>query len=666
MNSSALVLRGRCFSYVCFVLLASIRLNAAVYYVDPSGSDGNNGTSSSTAWQTLSHVSSKTFAAGDQILFKRGAMFSGALQLKGSGTPTNPIVVDQYGTSGAKPIIAGNTDGNIHGAAVLIQNEQGWDIRNLEITNINGRLGLQIYKDTAGDSLYYHLSGLVIHNVKGLQGSSNDRSYGGIQIRNANAGLGKLDQILVSGCTIYDVKYIGVQTNVTNSSNWATNSRATNLVIHDCGQDGIIWRGNSGGILEYIVAFRTGQNKERPTAAIWMHDAVGSKMQYCEAYENTDGPNQPDGMGFDFDINVNSSFLQYCYSHDNEGGFAMVCPGGSTSNNNTMRYNISQNDKEKLLWFQGASGTKIYNNVLYGPTTGLSKVVKDTFGSNTVFRNNIIVNQTNAVYEQGSGVGTWEKNIYFGTHPTNEPAEAGKITADPRFVNPASGGTGRLTVDGYKLQPGSPALNAGVLVASNGGLDYWGNTVSASAAPNIGAYNGAGVVATDLISDDFEDGNTTGWIFVSGTWTVVADGTNVLRQSATTGQQIGVLGDPNWKNYFVSGRVKPVTAGGAPGIIGRYVDASNYYLLRIHESLELVQLYKFVGGTATLLQEAPLTINTNTWYNLRLAMNGTTLTGYVNGNAYITVTDGSLIQGKIGVRTATGEARFDDVGAGHN
>ncbi|MFE6100623.1 hypothetical protein ACFVQ4_11730 [Streptomyces laurentii] len=34
---------------------------------------------------------------------------------------------------------------------------------------------------------------------------------------------------------------------------------------------------------------------------------------------------------------------------------------------------------------------------------------------------------------------------------------------------------------------------AGTLIADNGGRDWFGNTVSATATPNIGAYAGAGL-----------------------------------------------------------------------------------------------------------------------------------------------------------------------------
>ena len=45
--------------------------------------------------------------------------------------------------------------------------------------------------------------------------------------------------------------------------------------------------------------------------------------------------------------------------------------------------------------------------------------------------------------------------------------------------------------DGYKLQTGSPAIGAGVVIPGAPSVDFWGNTVSAT-APNIGAYAGNG------------------------------------------------------------------------------------------------------------------------------------------------------------------------------
>ena len=59
---------------------------------------------------------------------------------------------------------------------------------------------------------------------------------------------------------------------------------------------------------------------------------------------------------------------------------------------------------------------------------------------------------------------------------------------------------GGTTANDYKLQSISPALGTGYIIngssdsknyiQNNGGRDYFGNAVSSSSKPNIGAYNG--------------------------------------------------------------------------------------------------------------------------------------------------------------------------------
>jgi pectate lyase len=44
--------------------------------------------------------------------------------------------------------------------------------------------------------------------------------------------------------------------------------------------------------------------------------------------------------------------------------------------------------------------------------------------------------------------------------------------------------------------------------------------------------------AATLLSDDFEDGNSSGWSTSGGTWAVVTDGSRVLRQSGSSADAI--------------------------------------------------------------------------------------------------------------------------------
>lgn len=78
-------------------------MQATDYYVSASGSNNNNGLSTTTAWQSIAKINSFSFAANDRILFRRGDTFYGGIILKRSN-----LSFGAYG-SGAKPVITGLT-----------------------------------------------------------------------------------------------------------------------------------------------------------------------------------------------------------------------------------------------------------------------------------------------------------------------------------------------------------------------------------------------------------------------------------------------------------------------------------------------------------------------------------------------------------------------------
>lgn len=69
------------------------------YYVSAGGSNGNNGLTMGTAWQTIPKVNSMNtiFAIGDSILFRGGDTFLGSLNIVKSGVVGNNIVIASYG-----------------------------------------------------------------------------------------------------------------------------------------------------------------------------------------------------------------------------------------------------------------------------------------------------------------------------------------------------------------------------------------------------------------------------------------------------------------------------------------------------------------------------------------------------------------------------------------
>ena len=82
----------------------------STYYVSPYGSDSHSGTSSGSAWKSLSRVNKQSLHAGDKVLLQGGATFSGLLWFTASrtGTSSSPITISTYG-SGRATIRSGST-----------------------------------------------------------------------------------------------------------------------------------------------------------------------------------------------------------------------------------------------------------------------------------------------------------------------------------------------------------------------------------------------------------------------------------------------------------------------------------------------------------------------------------------------------------------------------
>jgi hypothetical protein len=174
-----------------------------------------------------------------------------------------------------------------------------------------------------------------------------------------------------------------------------------------------------------------------------------------------------------------------------------------------------------------------------------------------------------------------------------------------------------------------------------------------------------------LFNDDFQDGNADGWTFFTtntqSSWQVVADSaeaTNyVLAQGSNANNEAyATTGDLAWQDYSFEAKVKLRNAEPYPGLLARYKDSNNYYMLRINKVSEgRVEFSRKVGGASTIFASYPLATTADTWYTLRMTIQGNVLRGYLNGNSLFEVTDTSLDAGKIGFRNNWGPAVVDDV-----
>ncbi|HYH04415.1 MAG TPA: family 16 glycoside hydrolase, partial [Bacillota bacterium] len=166
-----------------------------------------------------------------------------------------------------------------------------------------------------------------------------------------------------------------------------------------------------------------------------------------------------------------------------------------------------------------------------------------------------------------------------------------------------------------------------------------------------------------LFSDDFQDGNASGWSKSGGSWSVVSDDNYVYQQASTGAQAYSYTGNSAWTDYTVEVKAKALSFNGSSrsfGVTARYSSTSNYYYLVLNNSNQ-VQLGKKSSKGSGILVSKSFTVQTDTWYTLKLSVTGNELKGYVNGELLLSATDTALTTGKCGVLALYTSARFDNL-----
>jgi len=76
------------------------------YYVDPGGSDSNDGRSPTKPFKTVAKVNTLALQPGQRVLFKRGGVWRESLVSRSAGAPGAAIIFGSYGT-GPLPVLTG-------------------------------------------------------------------------------------------------------------------------------------------------------------------------------------------------------------------------------------------------------------------------------------------------------------------------------------------------------------------------------------------------------------------------------------------------------------------------------------------------------------------------------------------------------------------------------
>lgn len=497
--------------FVVALVTSSAIGEGKTFYIDfATGRDVNSGLSPELAWKTLEKINVVVFQPGDQVLLKSGETWRGHVEPHGSGDEAHPIVLGKFGGDVLPRIDAGGS----FEAALLLKNQQYWEVRDLELTNHGDtpgvRSGVRIVSENGGELHHIYVTSLVVHDVNGSDSSKQNGGivYDSIGTRKASRFVG----LRIEGNRIYHVDRNGISG---WSTHWVRTAWFPSLgvivrgnTLEDIGGDGIMISATDGALIEHNVVGHANQRSSGYNVAIWPWSADNTVVQYNEAF-GTKG--QRDGEGFDSDWNSRGTLIQYNYSHDNEGGFLLICNEGghgtdSVGNVDTVvRYNISQNDHHRGITLTGpVENVEVYNNTVYsGPNEDIPVVLFSGWNGwpNSVqLMNNIffavgtasvahaLSRNADGEHVTAPGIGPstnvlFDSNLYLGLQ--HLPQDRHALTSDPKFVNPGSGHYGLKSLDGYRLQANSPAINSGA--ATRGTHDFFGTSVPSCNSVDRGA-----------------------------------------------------------------------------------------------------------------------------------------------------------------------------------
>ncbi|MBM77678.1 MAG: hypothetical protein CL846_04290 [Crocinitomicaceae bacterium] len=522
------------FSFHIFLLLSlSVNIEANTYYISNSlGNDNNNGLSSNQPFKSIEKLNSITFQSGDSILFKSGDIWDGMFWLKGSGTNSNPIVVNSFG-NGAKPII----NGSGYQACILIYNNENIEINNLELTNEtshldslgntkklagfggventwgsgkNVRFGIKIVGTTKSLS-GFKLKNLTIHDVFPTPDLAQHIHKGyGIKLETQSdtsiSLLNTISKVIISNCTVTKTGHYGIWIK-SLGLNKIDSIKNADIEIYDCsfentGGSGFVPNKSENILVHNCIFNHSGSNIDsrmwKRGSGMWPFDCknVVSEHNY---FMNAHGPQDSYGSHIDFG-NENVVF-QYNYSYNNEGGFIEIL---GDNINCGYRYNVSVNDgyridpdgnswdkKGKIFWVSNYCGTNnprcpsigsfIYNNTVFVNDTIYPEIYFwPNVGDVHVYNNLIYVGSVGdkiptLIQNTGNNLNI-SHNLFYDSARMELDHDLinNAIFSDPNLVNPSSNGIDDPLM--YQLQNNSIAIGAGKLISgSNDSIDYLNN-----------------------------------------------------------------------------------------------------------------------------------------------------------------------------------------------
>jgi hypothetical protein len=425
-----------------WVLLAE----GATYYVRTDGNNSNDGSANDAAhaWLTVQHAAD-VMVAGDTVIVQAGT-YAERVSETTSGTAGNPIT---YTTNGLVHVGGYQLTGNY----VTVD---GFDLTGASVPALSAFVLVQANNVTLRNLSVVNPAHTAIFGIRVMYGNYTNCWMENIRLTNL-----WYVNFMMSGnyCTITNCS-------ITSTTSW----------------DAFRILGSNNRIIDNHVTMTRGTDEEH-TDLFQAYTTPGDIMTNNVIEGNLFGP---------FDMQVQPSMID-----DDSTGH---CADWTWRNNVFIGPSAAMHIQ--------VPNFKFYNNVFYGMFTDSGITLTGdpgwAYANNTIFRNNLWVECGEdpddpyiGWYTIGSGVtGTdSDYNLVIGTGGGTTKigfVAGGREVHSLNGVSPLFVDPGSFLAPAYKLEEGSPCLNAGTTIASFN-FDYDGTTRPQGAAWDMGAYeSGAG------------------------------------------------------------------------------------------------------------------------------------------------------------------------------
>ena len=524
---------------------------ATYYVDSVAGHDTATGRSPTSAWQSLEKINGSVFHGGDRILLKAGDTWQGQLWPKGSGIAGRSVTIDRYGSGAKPRIDgAGKVDDAVRLFNQQYWEVRNLEVTNtVPPTDVAGEnladlRGIHVSGDDSQTLSHFVIDGVDVHDVSGqvnwIGGSISDnapgvrwqtgwdgsKKTGGIifdttvpDVTTPPATPTILNDVVVQRSTITNTSFAGIVVKqytgdgkdasgntMAKATGWGTRKSAsdpafaphTNITIRDnyitqagtaYGCDAIYLTNVRGAVVDHNVIERAG------TSGIETYLSDNVVIQHNEVYNTEKKAGGADANGIDADKGTTRVVVQYNWSHNNGDGI-LLCQ--FAFGDVVVRYNvITQNSRYPLyLHSDKAAVAEVYNNTVYNTTSNyLVYGYGSSLASSYTLSNNLLFSDRAGARLTTSPTIHYSNNFYGGAALAIPAEDTAALTGDPLLRDPAVTGpygtalTGpQLRVaGGYAPAAGSPLIDHGMRIASNGGQDFAGTHLY-QGKPDIGAF----------------------------------------------------------------------------------------------------------------------------------------------------------------------------------